>query len=90
MLRLLPKKTVILTLRDNIEHDKGGVVGTLIEGKLLQGKRTGQLTKHQRAPIGVTTFPDDTLTIEIDPTEQNLWIVVVSAAAINPHMKKSV
>ena len=85
-----PRKTVLLTLRDNVEHDKGNIVGTLAENTLLKGNRTGQLTKHQRPPIGVTTFLEDTLTTEIDLTQDNLWIVVASAAAIDAYMKKSI
>ena len=86
---LISNNTVKLALWDNVEHDKGGISRAIIDSILLQGTRTGQLTKHQRAPIGVTTFPDDTLTIEIDPTQENLWIVVVSAAAIKAHMERA-
>lgn len=49
------------------------------------GVRTGFLIAHQRAPQEMTRFADDIGKIELDTSRDHLWVVAVSADAVEKH-----
>lgn len=77
-----PSSMTIVNEEDFADSQKDLMKKGNLPSSIAFGRRTGNLIAHQRAPQDMTRFSDNVARLKINTQTDNVWIVVVSADAV--------